>query len=115
MRACTDSEVFVLDKDPVDAIACGAYISRGKPAPSVLEIARRRVRAGGDTPYDALAAARSHHIQSACRPVISPSGSCWMPGVAWWFAIRSRWDGYRARAFLSQEMSLQGFSGALFG
>ena len=59
MRACTDLEVFVLDKDPVDAIACGAYISRGKPAPSVLEIARRRVRAGGDTPYDAQAAARS--------------------------------------------------------
>jgi phosphoglycolate phosphatase-like HAD superfamily hydrolase len=47
----------------VDAIACGDDIRRGKPAPSVLEIALRRVRAGrklvvfvGDTPYDAQAA-----------------------------------------------------------
>jgi phosphoglycolate phosphatase-like HAD superfamily hydrolase len=44
----------------VDAIGCGDDIRRGKPAPNVLEIALRRVRAGrkpavfvGDTPYDA--------------------------------------------------------------
>ena len=47
----------------VDAIACGDDIRRGKPAPSVVEVALRRVRAGrkswvlvGDTPFDARAA-----------------------------------------------------------
>jgi len=49
----------------VDAIGCGDDIGRGKPAPNVLEIALRRVRACrklavfvGDTPYDAEAAHR---------------------------------------------------------
>lgn len=49
--------------DLVDAVACGDDIRRGKPAPGVLEIALRRVRAArklpvfvGDTPFDAGAA-----------------------------------------------------------
>lgn len=53
-------------EDVVDAIACGDDIRRGKPAPSVVEIALRRVRAGrkpavlvGDTPFDALAARKA--------------------------------------------------------
>lgn len=47
----------------VDAIACGDDISRGKPAPSVVDVALRRVKARrkpavlvGDTPFDAKAA-----------------------------------------------------------
>jgi phosphoglycolate phosphatase-like HAD superfamily hydrolase len=50
----------------VDAIACGNDIKHGKPAPDVVEVALRRVRAGrkfsvlvGDTPYDAQAALRA--------------------------------------------------------
>jgi phosphoglycolate phosphatase-like HAD superfamily hydrolase len=47
----------------VDAIGCGDDVKHGKPAPDVVQIALRRVRAGrkfsvliGDTPYDAQAA-----------------------------------------------------------
>jgi phosphoglycolate phosphatase-like HAD superfamily hydrolase len=50
----------------VDAIGCGDDIRRGKPAPAVLEIALRRVKAGrklavfvGDTPFDAQAARKA--------------------------------------------------------
>lgn len=50
----------------VDAVACGDDVKRGKPVPSVVEIALRRVRAGrklsvmvGDTPFDAKAACRA--------------------------------------------------------
>jgi phosphoglycolate phosphatase-like HAD superfamily hydrolase len=53
-------------EDLVDAIGCGEDIKRGKPAPDVVEVALRRVRAGrkpavlvGDTPYDAGAARRA--------------------------------------------------------
>jgi phosphoglycolate phosphatase-like HAD superfamily hydrolase len=53
----------------VDAIACDEDIRRGKPAPEVVEVALRRVRAGrkpsvlvGDTPYDAQAAPRAGAI-----------------------------------------------------
>jgi phosphoglycolate phosphatase-like HAD superfamily hydrolase len=49
--------------DLVDAVACGDDVRHGKPAPGVVEIALRRVRASrkpsvliGDTPFDALAA-----------------------------------------------------------
>jgi phosphoglycolate phosphatase-like HAD superfamily hydrolase len=58
-------------EDLVDAVACGDDVRRGKPAPGVVEIALRRVRAGrkacvlvGDTPFDALAA-RKAGIQAA--------------------------------------------------
>ncbi len=47
----------------VDAIGCGDDVKHGKPAPDVVEVALRRVRAGrkfsvlvGDTPHDAQAA-----------------------------------------------------------
>ena len=47
----------------IDAIGCGEDVKHGKPAPHVVEVALRRVRAGrkqavmiGDTPYDARAA-----------------------------------------------------------
>jgi phosphoglycolate phosphatase-like HAD superfamily hydrolase len=47
----------------IDAIGCGEDVKHGKPAPDVMEVALRRVRAGrkhavmiGDTPYDAQAA-----------------------------------------------------------
>jgi phosphoglycolate phosphatase-like HAD superfamily hydrolase len=47
----------------VDAIGCGEDVKHGKPAPDVVEVALRRVRAGrkpavmiGDTPFDAQAA-----------------------------------------------------------
>ena len=50
-------------EDLVDAIGCGDDVKHGKPAPDVVQIALRRVRAGrkfsvliGDTPYDAQAA-----------------------------------------------------------
>lgn len=50
----------------IDAIGCGDDIKRGKPAPDVVEVALRRVRAGrkscvlvGDTPYDAQAARKA--------------------------------------------------------
>lgn len=50
----------------VDAIGCGDDVKHGKPAPDVVEVALRRVRAGrkfsvmvGDTPYDAQAALKS--------------------------------------------------------
>jgi phosphoglycolate phosphatase-like HAD superfamily hydrolase len=50
----------------VDAIACGQDIRRGKPAPDVVEVALRRVKAGrrpsvlvGDTPFDAQAARKA--------------------------------------------------------
>src|SRR5436190_18263400 len=50
-------------EDLVDAIGCGDDVKHGKPAPDVVEVALRRVRAGrrfsvmvGDTPYDAQAA-----------------------------------------------------------
>lgn len=50
----------------IDAVGCGDDVRRGKPAPSVLEVALRRVRAGrkpsvmvGDTPFDAEAARRA--------------------------------------------------------
>jgi len=53
-------------EDLVDAIACGDDIRRGKPAPNVVEVALRRVRAGrklcafvGDTPFDAAAARKA--------------------------------------------------------
>ena len=53
-------------EDLVDAIGCGDDVKRGKPAPYVVEIALRRVRAGrklsvliGDTPFDAGAAGRA--------------------------------------------------------
>lgn len=53
-------------EDLVDAVACGDDVRRGKPAPRVLEVALRRVRAGrkpsvmvGDTPFDAEAARRA--------------------------------------------------------
>lgn len=53
----------------VDAIGCGDDIRRGKPAPGVVEVALRRVRAGrklsafvGDTPFDAQAALRAGAI-----------------------------------------------------
>jgi phosphoglycolate phosphatase-like HAD superfamily hydrolase len=53
-------------EDLADAIACGDDIRRGKPAPRVLELALRRVRAGrklsvfiGDTPFDAQAARKT--------------------------------------------------------
>ena len=56
----------------VDAIACGNDIRHGKPSPTVLEIALRRVRARrklsvfvGDTPYDA---------QAACKVGVVPVG-----------------------------------------
>jgi beta-phosphoglucomutase-like phosphatase (HAD superfamily) len=56
----TESETLV------DAIACGDDVKRGKPAPSVVNVALRRVRArrtpavlGGDTPFDAKAARRA--------------------------------------------------------
>ena len=46
-----------------DAIGCGDDVKHGNPAPDVVEVALRRVRAGrkfsvlvGDTPYDAQAA-----------------------------------------------------------
>jgi len=49
-----------------DAIGCGDDIRRGKPAPGVIDVALRRVRAGhrpcvmiGDTPFDALAARKA--------------------------------------------------------
>jgi len=52
--------------DLVDAIGCGDDIRRGEPAPSVLEVALRRLRAGrrlsvlvGDTPFDAQAARKA--------------------------------------------------------
>ena len=47
----------------IDAIGCGEDVKHGKPAPDLVEVALRRVRAGrkfsiliGDTPYDAEAA-----------------------------------------------------------
>ena len=47
----------------IDATGCGDDVKHGKPAPDVVEVALRRVRAGrkfsvmiGDTPYDAQAA-----------------------------------------------------------
>jgi phosphoglycolate phosphatase-like HAD superfamily hydrolase len=47
----------------IDAIGCGQDVKHGKPAPDVVEVALRRVRAGrkfavmvGDTPFDAQAA-----------------------------------------------------------
>ncbi|TMJ03342.1 MAG: HAD family hydrolase [Alphaproteobacteria bacterium] len=50
----------------VDAIGCGEDVKRGKPAPDVVEVALRRVRAGrkpavliGDTPFDAQAALKA--------------------------------------------------------
>jgi len=53
-------------EDLIDAIACGDDVRHGKPAPSVVEIALRRVRAGqkrcvlvGDTPFDAQAARKT--------------------------------------------------------
>jgi phosphoglycolate phosphatase-like HAD superfamily hydrolase len=53
-------------EDLVDTIACGDDIRRGKPAPGVVDIALRRVKAGrkpsvlvGDTPFDALAARKA--------------------------------------------------------
>ena len=53
-------------EDLVDAISCGDDIKQGKPAPDVVDIALRRVRAGrkpcvmvGDTPYDAQAALKA--------------------------------------------------------
>jgi phosphoglycolate phosphatase-like HAD superfamily hydrolase len=52
--------------DLVDAIGCGNDVRRGKPAPGVLEVALRRLRAGrklsvlvGDTPFDAQAARKA--------------------------------------------------------
>lgn len=52
--------------DLVDAIACNEDIRRGKPAPGVVDVALRRVRAGrklcvlvGDTPFDAQAARKA--------------------------------------------------------
>jgi phosphoglycolate phosphatase-like HAD superfamily hydrolase len=53
-------------EDLIDAIGCGDDVKHGKPAPDVVEVALRRVRAGrkvsvmvGDTPYDAQAALKS--------------------------------------------------------
>jgi len=53
-------------EDLVDAAACGDDIRRGKPAPTVIDIALRRVKAGrklavlvGDTPFDAGAARKA--------------------------------------------------------
>lgn len=53
-------------EDFVDAIACGDDVRRGKPAPGVVEIALRRVKAArrpaamvGDTPFDAQAARKA--------------------------------------------------------
>jgi phosphoglycolate phosphatase-like HAD superfamily hydrolase len=50
----------------VDAIGCGDDIRRAKPAPHVVDVALRRVRAGrrqsvlvGDTPFDAQAARKA--------------------------------------------------------
>jgi len=50
----------------VDAISCGDDIKHGKPAPEVIELALRRVKAGrkpsvmvGDTPCDAQAAVKA--------------------------------------------------------
>jgi phosphoglycolate phosphatase-like HAD superfamily hydrolase len=50
----------------VDAIACDEDIRRGKPAPNVVDVALRKVRAGrrpavmvGDTPFDAQAARKA--------------------------------------------------------
>lgn len=50
-------------EDLVDAIACGDDVRHGKPAPGVVDVALRRIRAGrkqcvliGDTPFDAQAA-----------------------------------------------------------
>jgi HAD superfamily hydrolase (TIGR01549 family) len=53
-------------EDLIDAVACGDDVRRGKPAPNLIDIALRRVKAGrkpavmvGDTPFDAKAARKA--------------------------------------------------------